>query len=408
MATTSGQRPSWLLKGVIILAATVQMITYAAPTPLLSRMATEFHGPMDGYMLKMILGVAGPAMMAGAALGGVLTDMGGRRPTMVGSAVLFGLAGAAPFLLHSLPAILATRFVTAAAAAAIATIGQAMIGDHFPEAKRPGWMGLFVAVGMISGFLCFPVSGVLGEIGWRWPFLIYLIGLAIALFAVAGMPSHAPASKTPHAAGAAAEAPKPAPTKAAARAANYPVKLFFLAFTTGPIFTLPSIYLSFYTHRFGYDGPSATSALLTVSAVLSACTALTYGGVRRRLSIRFIFGLGFGLGTLGLLVLALAPNIWVCGVAMVMTGLAIGWVHPNVFAAVIDSVDEHHRGRAVGITQAAGSLAPAVGVTALEPLVSQLGIGGIYLLLAACAALVTLSVVIAGAGRGRVAPAAAG
>jgi MFS family permease len=327
---------------------------------------------------------------------------------MVGAAALFGLAGAAPFFLHNLPAILATRFATAAAAAAIATIGQAMIGDHFPPEKRPGWMGLFIAVGMVTGFLCFPASGVLGEIGWRWPFLIYLIGLAIALFAVAGMPSHAPASQTPHAADAAAEAPKPAPTKAAARAANYPMQLFFLAFMTGPIFTLPSIYLSFYTHRFGYDGPSATSALLTVSAVVSACAAMSYGRARKRLSTGFIFGFGFGLGALGLLVLALAPNIWVCGVAMAMTGLAIGCVHPNVFAAVIDSVDERHRGRAVGITQAAGSLAPAVGVTALEPLVSQLGIGGIYLLLAAAAALVTLTVVVGGAGRKRVAPAAAG
>jgi MFS family permease len=408
MATTSGQPSSWLLKAVIILSATVQMVTYAVPTPLLSQMATEFHGPMDGYMLKMVLGVAGPAMMVGAALGGMLTDMGGRRPTMVCSAILFGLAGAAPFFLHSLPAILATRFATAVAAAAIATVGQAMIGDHFPEAERPGWMGLFVAVGMVSGFLCFPASGVLGEIGWRWPFLIYLIGLAIALFAVAGMPGHVPVSKTPHAADPAIEAPKSALTKAAARAANYPIGLFFLAFVTGPIFTLPSIYLSFYTHRFGYDGPAATSALLTISAVVSACTAMTYGRARKRLSTRFIFGFGFGLGSLGLLTLALAPNIWMCGVAMVFTGLAIGWVNSNVFAAVIDSVDDHHRGRAVGITQAAASLAPAVGVTALEPLVSQLGIGGIYLLLAAAAALVTLWVVVGGVGRKRVAPAAVG
>jgi len=403
MATTSGQRSTWL-KAVIILSATVQMVTYAVPTPLLSRMATDFHGPMDGYMLKMILGIAGPAMMVGAALGGVLTDMGGRRPTMVGSAMLFGLAGAAPFFLHSLPVILATRFATAAAAAAIATIGQAMIGDHFPEAERPSWMGLFVAVGMVTGFLCFPASGVLGEIGWRVPFLIYLIGLAIALFAVATMPRHARASETPRVARA-AEGPKPTPAEA--RAANYPLALFFLAFMTGPIFTLPSIYLSFYTHKFGYDGPSATSVLLTISAVVSACAAMTYGWARKRLSTRFIFGLGFALGTTGLVILALAPNIWVCSVAMVFTGMAIGCVNPNIFAAVIDSVDEHHRGRALGITHAAAALAPAIGVTALEPLVSPLGIGGIYLLLAAAAALVTLSVFVGGALRKRVAPPAA-
>jgi len=401
MATTSSPRSTWLLKLVIILSATVQMLTYAVPTPLLSRMASEFHGPMDGYMLKMILGIAGPAMMAGAAIGGWLTDKGGRRPTMVGSAALFGLAGAAPFFLHGLPEILATRFVTAATAAAIATIGQAMIGDHFPETKRPFWMGLFVAVGMVSGFLCFPASGFLGEIGWRWPYLIYLIGLVIALFAIAGMPSHAPTREAPDLAPGAVETPKPVLSKAEARAANYPIGLFFLAFMTGPIFNLPAIYLSFYTHKFGYDGPSATSALLTLSAVLSAMTAVAYGRARQRFSARFVFGVGFTMATIGLFMLALAPSIWVCGLAMTFTGVATGLINPNVFAAVIDSVDADHRGRAVGIAHACSALAPAVGVTALEPLVSKLGISGIYVLLGVSSALVMLSVVFGGIGRKR-------
>jgi MFS family permease len=400
MATAPDQRASWLLKAVIILSAPAQMITYAAPTPLLSKMSIEFHGPMDDYMLKMILGVAGPAMIAGAALGGLLSDMGGRRPMMIGSALLFGLAGAAPFALHNLPLILVTRIATAAAAAAIATIGQAMVGDHFEDSQRPSWMGMIGAVGMVSGFLCFPLAGVLGEFGWRWPFLIYLIGLLLAGLAWAGMPRHAPAArKAP-----VLHTPK---LQAAAATTNYPVGLFVLAFMTGPIFTLPSVYLSFYLHRFGFEGPAMTGGILALSALVSAVVSATYGRARRRLSVRRLFVIGFAAGALGLVTLALAPNIWFVVMAMAFTGLATGWVNPNIFSAVIDSVDEQHRGRATGIAMASCALGPAFGVTLLEPVVLRFGYSGVYILMGGLAAAVTLSVAAGGIGRRRPAPAAA-
>jgi MFS family permease len=247
------------------------------------------------------------------------------------------------------------------------------------------------------------VSGVLGEIGWRWPFLIYLIGVLIAVVAWAGMPRDRPAqSKAP-----VAEAAEPKPAAKATAAANWPIRLFVLAFMTGPIFTLPSVYLSFYLPRFGYDGPSMTGGILALSSLVSAVFSASYGRARLRLSIRSIFAIGFAVAGLGLATLALAPNIWFVAAAMTMTGFAAGWVNANVFTAVIESVDEAHRGRALGITQASASLAPAVGVTALEPLVLRMGYSGVYILMGLLAAAVTLAVMVGGVARRRVAPAAA-
>jgi MFS family permease len=412
MATESGQRASWLLKAVIILSAPAQMAIYAVPTPLLSMMSAEFHGPMDDYMLKMILGVAGPAMIAGAAIGGLLTDMGGRRPTMIGAALLFGLAGAAPFMLHSLPLILATRIAAAGAAAALATIGQAMVGDHFDEAHRPSWMGALAAVTQVSGFLCFPLSGALGAIGWRWPFLIYLVGVLLAGLALAGMPRKAP---TPRKARA-LKTPKP---KAAPGVVNYPIGLFLLAFMTGPIFNLPAIYLSFYLHKFpaidlsfnlhkfSLQTSAMTGGILAMSALVASIISANYGWARRRMSFRRLFAVGFTAGACGLVMLALAPNIWFVAGAMAFTGFATGWVNPNVYTAVIDSVDAHHRGRAMGITHASSALGPAVGVTLLQPFVLHLGYSGVYLLMASVAGAVALAVITLGIGRRRVASMAA-
>jgi MFS family permease len=253
---------------------------------------------------------------------------------------------------------------------------------------------------MVSGFLCFPLSGALGEVGWRWPFLIYLFGVLIAGLAWVGMPRRAPAARKARA----AETPKP---RAAAGAVNYPIGLFVLAFMTGPVFNLPAVYLSFYLHRYGFAGPAMTGGIMALSSLVSALISANYGWARRRLSVSRIFAIGFAMAAIGLVMLALAPNIWFVAGAMAFTGFACGWVNPNVFSAVIDTVDEHHRGRAMGIAIASCSLGPAFGVTLLEPFVLRIGYSDVYLLMAGLAAAVALAVIAGGIGRLRVASAAA-
>jgi MFS family permease len=334
MPTVHADRPSRPLRAVIILAATTQTTAYAVVTPLLSRMSNDFSGgPMDAYMIKMMLGVLGPSMVVGAALGGFLADRD-RRTTMIGAGLLFAIAGAAPFVLQSLPLILATRVLTGLAAAAVATIGATMIGDHFSEEDRPGWMGVLGFVTMVSGFAMFPAAGLLGELGWRWPFLLYLVGLLIAALAWAAM---SPRRQPPQ------EAVSVAPPAATGGGGggswrNYPIRLFVIGVMAGPVFSLQAIYLPFHLRKFGFDGPAAVGGLLALSAVAAATCAALYGRARRRLSVRFVFASAFGCGTLGLGLVALAPNVILAAVGVGLIGIGAGWATPNLYSAVIDAV----------------------------------------------------------------------
>jgi MFS family permease len=242
-----------------------------------------------------------------------------------------------------------------------------MVGDHFEEADRPGWMGALSAVGMITAVVSLPVAGLIADHGWRWAFLIYLFGLPIAALSWVAMK---PAGR---------EIRETSPTPAVG-ARKYPVNLIVLALIVGVLLNVPGIYISFYLRDLGAGNPSAVGFALMLNALVAAALSAVFGQVRRRLSAQSLFYYGFGAVAAGLGLLALAHTYLLAVGALLVMGVGMGWLTPNLMSAVADAVDEHHRGRAFGAVNAAISIAPAIGVTALEPVANRIGIPGILLL----------------------------
>jgi MFS family permease len=379
--------PSWLLKALIILSGSSAALTFTVVVPMLSKISHELaHNPVDAYLAKMVSGVVGPAMVVGAAIAGILADKIDRRPVMAGAGLIFAAAGAAPFFLDNLPLILVTRFATGMASIAIATIGAAMVGDHFDEADRPGWMGALSAVGMVTAVVSLPLAGLIADHGWRWPFLLYLCGIPIAALSWIAMRPVARDNR------------QTTPT-VAIRTSKYPVNLIVLALIIGVLLNVPGIYISFYLRDLGAGNPSAVGFALMLNALVAAMLSAVFGQVRRRLSVRSLFYYGFGAVALGLALLAIAHTYLLAIGALLVMGVGMGWLTPNLMSAVADAVDEHHRGRAFGAVNAAVSIAPAIGVTALEPVANRIGIPGILLLTAALGAATAIAVWLQGFSR---------
>jgi MFS family permease len=370
---------SWMLKATILFASVPVALAYAIVSPILAKMSDELaHDATDAYFVKMILGVLGVAMVIGAPIAGFLADKLGRRPLLVGSGLLFAVAGAAPFALHSLPAILFTRFLVGIAGVAFATGGVTMVGDYFDDSDRPRWMGALLASSMLASLAAVPLSGLMGDTGWRWPFLLYLVGVPIAMVAWLGIgrASSAPA----HALGA---------TVSSSRSGNdrhFPIELALLGLLAGVLMYLPAIYVPFQLRDLGMQNPSSVAVGLTLNLLVGAVMSSQFGWARGRYSSRALFCFSFGAMALGVGLLALAPSYPVAFGGLFIMGLG-GWLYPNLLTLTIASVDEHHRGRTVGWVRAAQSIAPAVGVTAFQPLVIRLGVVSALLLIAGIATL---------------------
>lgn len=113
------------------------------------------------------------AMTVGTSIAGFVADRFGRRPTLIASVALFGLASAAIAIAPNLAILFALRLVAAVGLGAAMPIATALLAEFTPLRNR--------AFGVTLGIVCIPLGGLLGGLlsanilpdhGWRALFLI--------------------------------------------------------------------------------------------------------------------------------------------------------------------------------------------------------------------------------------------
>ncbi len=132
------------------------------------------------------LGLVGMAI--GTAFGGIVGDRIGRRPTLIGSMLLFALATGGIAWTHDLAALGALRFLAGAGIGGALPNAAALTAELTPLRHR--------AVAVTLTIVCVPVGGIVGAllaarllpgIGWRALFVIgaaAAIALALLLLAI--------------------------------------------------------------------------------------------------------------------------------------------------------------------------------------------------------------------------------
>lgn len=337
--------------------------------------------------MKMIAGIEGAAIVVGGPLAGVLVDKVPHRWLYAMACLVFALMGAAPAVLHSLPLILCSRVVMGVAAVTVSIVGAALIGEVFVEPVRSRWMGLVTASAMAFALAAGVSAGLLGDLGWRWGFMVYLAGLPIG---VLGLSAIRPRKFS------AATSRGPVGTQAPFwRVVRW--RLVALAFACGLVIYVPSVYIPFRLHDLGLAKPSSIGLALTLSVVSSACAASLFGAARRHLTSRAAFCCSFAAMGTGLAVVTLAPSLPVALTGTFISGAGIGWITPNLITSAFASVEESHRGRMLGLIRAGECLAPTVGVSVAEAAAGTVGMRGVLLANVALAALLLVVMAFRGA-----------
>ena len=112
---------------------------------------------------------------------GVLADRYGRKPVLVPSLVLFGLAGGACGIARSFELLVGLRLLQGVGAAALGAINVTLIGDLYAGRRRTEAMGYNSAV-LSVGTAAYPaVGGALAMFAWYWPFFLPALAVPVAL-----------------------------------------------------------------------------------------------------------------------------------------------------------------------------------------------------------------------------------
>jgi MFS family permease len=114
---------------------------------------------------------------------GLLADRIGRKRVLVPALGIFSLTGPAGYVAPDYLALLVLRGIQGTAAALFVTT-VTVVDDLFEDARRNASLGANIAV-LSVGAAVFPtLGGALAAVAWNAPFLMYALGLPVALFAL--------------------------------------------------------------------------------------------------------------------------------------------------------------------------------------------------------------------------------
>jgi len=116
---------------------------------------------------------------------GILADRLGRKPVLIPSLILFGIAGFSCMFIRDFKWLIIMRFFQGIGATSLGSINVTMIGDLFSGQKRIQAMGYNASV-LSIGTASYPaIGGALAVAGWYFPFILPVLavplGIVIAL-----------------------------------------------------------------------------------------------------------------------------------------------------------------------------------------------------------------------------------
>jgi MFS family permease len=313
----------------------------------------------------------------GAPLAGYLADRLGRGMLLVWALLVWAIVGVAGYFIYNLMLMVGTRFIVAAAAAAAVTISLAMIGDIADDGVRNRLMGFNTALMSVMGVISMPLSGFLGDIHWRMPFLMYLVMLPLAgviYWAVKADPSTT------------AAAPK---SQAADAAFKLPIGLMLLGLFLGVTQLAPPTYTPFALRDLGMTSSGLIASAMTAMTVFMAISSATFGYARVHMSANTMLAVAFALSAAGMGLVATATSFIpaICG--LVIAGMGVGWYSPNLLSLASESATAATRGSIIGLVKGTQMSASFLAVLAFEPIWRASGPKGIFMALTAMGVLGT-------------------
>lgn len=371
-------------EGLILLTllATSSLTVMAGATlsPALPAITVHFaEAPGAELLSRLVLTLPALFIALFSPIGGLIADKLGRRPLLLWSTVLYVLAGSAGLVVDSLTALLASRALLGIAVAGLMTASTTLIGDYFSDSRRNRVLGLQAACMAFGGVLFLLAGGLLADVHWRMPFLIYAVPIILLplIMAIIREPGRGRE-------GGIDQVADPDPPWATFGG------LYLMALLGMGLFYLLPVQIPYYLRELGYTSATVTGIALSLNTVAAALSSLAYRHVRSRMDPWSILLLTFLSIAVGLLLLFLAhgPAVLACG--LILIGAGLGLLMPNLSQWLLAVAPRTIRGRVISGLTTSIFLGQFLSPLVTQPVSQALGLRASFGLFA----IVTLLVIV--------------
>lgn len=373
---TGRGRPGLLL--VLLLGSTLTVMAGAVLSPVLAVIRDDLG--LSGTAAGLVLTAHGLAIaVASPAVGWWMDRVGVRRPLAAGL-VLYGLAGGAGLVLESYPALIASRVLFGAGAAAVFTGTTVALLNLCQGTERDRVMGLrgtFISIGALVWPL---LGGALGGLSWHAPFAVYLFGVPLGLAVLFTLAEPQPE-------------PRPAATDGMwqlLRRRPVIVGYYTLFATNTALLYVLVVFLPLRFTEIGVDNPFRIAIYSTGLSITMSGAGLAYAWLRDPLGYPLLLRGAYACFACALAVIGLGAQIPMRILAPALFGLGMGISIPALTVLLNDAAPPALRGQVTALSGTAAFLGQFASPLLLGPVVDVTSITTGFLAAAAISAVVLL------------------
>jgi len=329
-----------LLKPTLLLVGSMTVLAGAVIAPAIPQIEQYFQStPHIDLISKLILTIPSLFIAILAPFAGQIIDKLGRKTPLIISLILYAVAGTSGLYLQNIYLIIGGRAALGIAVAGIMTINTTLIGDYFQGKERSvfmGWQGAFMAFG---GVVFLSAGGLLADISWRMPFLIY--GFSILILVLTIIFIYEP------------KVLKVEKKIVSQRGRQRRFKKYGLVFSTAFLgmlfFYMIPTQIPFLLNQVGRLNTSTIGYSISASVLAGAILSINYGKIRMKLNFNQIYVITFILMGAGFILIAVLHSFWGILTGLIVAGFGTGLFMPNTNLWLVSLAPAEKRGRLVGI-----------------------------------------------------------
>lgn len=333
--------------------------------------ADAAHGERVQFLVRLAL--TGPGLFTAivSLLAGPLVDRLGRLTPLLAGLVLYVLAGTSGLYLNDLHALLVGRALLGAAVALVMVSTTALIADLFVGPERQRVTGLQSAAMSFGGVLFLVCAGLLADVSWRMPFVIYLAALLVLAGVVVSLrgvsrPAMAGVSKDANAALSTAADPGVVLVGA----------LLLLGFVGMVLFYMIPTHLPFRLQEIGVTQKKFGGFAIALNGLVAGLVAMQYPRIRRYLPFAGVSSVQFGFMAAGYLLIASTDTYAMTMVGCAINGLGQGFMLPNIMSWIQTIAPPRARGKLTGFLVSSVFLGQFLSPIVTKPLGDRFGLAG--------------------------------
>lgn len=307
----------------------------------------------------LLLALAGPLVAS-------VADRTGRRALLIAALLLYAAAGAVPILLDELYAILGTRILLGLAMGVLFTLAPALLADYYQDipSRRRAIAG-YAAATATGGVLFVLLGGLMSDLHWRAPFLLYVVGLAFlpgVIFTITEPERAVPEEDS------VATTPKIRTPWLGVFA------IYLIVAATGGAFLQMPLNLPFLLVNIGVDQASIAGYAIAWPLLLMALCGPFFPLFRARLSNAWIYTFIAGGLAIGYALLSVSDSLPLVLVALFAFGVGMSQMYPNSSTWLMGLTDPLLRTRVIGGLTTAIYLGQFALPFIAQPMIRQFGI----------------------------------